>query len=374
MVLLKNSNNTLPISPSVQKVAVLGASVPYLTRNYGMDTPASLNFATDTNTGDMGSSRAFSAPEDTVSPFKGLSTFAPSGVTVVNPADAAGAADADFIVVVVGLTPGDEGEEYTKAGDRTLGFGLDAKRADKNLQANLVMAAAQLGKPMVVVVEAGSVVDMPWLDQVPAVVMAWYAGQRGGEALADLLWGRANFSGKLPFTWGRQMSDYEDLKATNGATSFDYYVGYSRFDHYKQTPLFPFGYGMSYTTFKYDDLQLGCTDMSEGGVLPVNFTVENKGSVAGDEIAMVWVSYPQSKARRPFKELKGFTRVSLAAGEKKQVLIPIRLKDLDYFDMTSNQWVVEDGPISIMVGGNSVDFQLTGSVSVTGYTKASSNY
>jgi beta-glucosidase len=375
MVLLKNASNTLPISPAVQKVAVLGATVPYLTRNYGKDTTSILNFATDLNTGDMGSSRAFSDPKDSVPPFQGLRDFAPTGVTVVNPSTAAGAADADFIVVVAGLTPGDEGEEYTKAGDRTKGFGLDAKRADMNLQANLITSAAQLGKPMVVVLEAGSIVDMPWLDQVPAVVLAWYPGQRGGEALADLLWGRANFSGKLPFTWGHQVGDYEELKADNGATSFDYYVGYSRFDHNKTPPMFPFGYGLSYTSFKYDDLQLGCTDMSEGGILPVYVTVENTGTVAGDEIVMVWVSYPQSKAaRRPIKELKGFARVSLGAGERKQVLIPVRLKDLDYYDMTSNQWVVEDGPINIMVGGSSVEFQKTGTVSVTGYKKASSNY
>src|SRR6185503_5496972 len=148
-------------------------TVPYLTRNYGKDTPAMLNFATDLNTGDMGSSRVFSAPEDSVPPFQGLRDFAPSGVTVVNPPSAAEAGDADFIVVVVGLTPGDEGEEYTKAGDRTKGFGLDAKRTDQNLQANLVASAAALGKPMVVVIEAGSIVDMPWLEQVPAVVMAW---------------------------------------------------------------------------------------------------------------------------------------------------------------------------------------------------------
>ena len=110
-------------------------------------------------------------------------------------------------------------------------------------------------------------------------------------------------------------------------------------------------------------MQLGCTDLSEGGVLPVYVTVENTGAVAGDEIVMVWVSYPQSKAaRRPQKELKGFTRVSLGAGETKQVLIPIRLKDLDYYDMASNQWVVEDGPVNIMVGGSSVNFQKTATV------------
>ena len=377
MVLLENKNNTLPISPSVQKIAVLGATVPYLTRNYGKNTEATLNFATDINTGDMGSSRVFSNPDpmQTIPPFQGLRDFAPSGVTVVNPSTAADAADADLIVVVVGLTPGDEGEEYTQAGDRTKGFGLDAKRSDPNLQANLVAAAAALGKPVVVVIEAGSVVDMPWIDKVQGVVMMWYAGQRGGEALADLLYGRANFSGKLPFTWGMQVSDYEVLKEDNGATSFDYFVGYSRFDEHGTVPRYPFGYGLSYTSFGYPDMQLGCTDMSEGGILPVYVTVENTGSVAGDETVMLWVRYPASTApRRPKKELKGFARVSLAPGERKQVLIPVRLKDLDYFDMATNQWVVESGPIEINVGGSSVNFQKTATVSVTGYSKASSNY
>lgn len=380
MVLLKNDNNALPIKSSVTKIAVLGATVPYLTRNYGKDTTATLDFATDMNTGDMGSSRVFSEPKDSVSPFQGMHDVGVArglkDTDIWSGSTAADVKDADFVVVVVGLTPGDEGEEYTKAGDRTKGFGLDAKRTDLNLQNNLVTSVAATGKPMVVIVEAGSIVDMPWLDQVPAVVMAWYAGMRGGEALAQLLWGDVNFSGKLPFTWGHQVSDFELLKADNGATSFDYYVGYSRFDHYNISPLFPFGYGLSYTTFKYDDLELGCTDMSEGGILPVYVTVENTGNVAGDEIAMVWVSFPDSKAkRRPPKELKGFARVSLAAGETKKVLIPVRLKDLDYYDQDSNQWVVEDGTLNIMVGGSSTNpFPLTGTVKVTGYKKASSNY
>jgi beta-glucosidase len=379
MVLLKNTDNTLPIKPSVTKVAVLGATVPYLTRNFGKDTTATLNFATDLNTGDMGSSRVFSDPAHSVSPFQGIHD---AGVLrglkdadIWSGSTADDIRDADFVVVVVGLTPGDEGEEYTKAGDRTLGFGLDAKRADQNLQNDLVITAAQKGKPMVVVIEAGSVVDMPWLEKVPAVVMAWYPGMRGGEALAQLLWGDVNFSGKLPFTWGHQVGDYEELKAANGATSFEYYVGYSRFDHGGISPLFPFGYGLSYTTFKYDDLQLGCSDLSKGGILPVYVTVENTGSVAGDEIVMVWVSYPNTKARRPNKELRGFERVSLGAGEQKQVLIPIRLKDLDYYDQVSNQWVVEDGTINIMVGGSSTSpFPLTGTVNIHGYAEPSSNY
>lgn len=386
MILLKNKDGALPIKPAVTKIAVLGATASYVTQNNGKTSLDTLDFATGVNTGDLGSSRVYADPAQSVSPFKGIHD---AGVRRgLNDADiwsgssAADVKDADFVVVVAGLTAGDEGEEYTGAKDRVT-FGMDDKRTklvdgnlvpDKELQSSLIASVAALGKPMVVVLEGGSVIDLPWLDQVPAVVMAWYPGMRGGEALAQLLWGEVNFGGKLPFTWGRQVDDYEQLKAPSGATSFDYYVGYARFDHNKTTPLFPFGYGLSYTTFKYDDLQVGCTDMSEGGILPVYVTVENTGPVAGDEIVMAFASYPGTKARRPEKELRGFTRVSLNPGEQKQVLIPIRLKDLDYFDQNTNQWVVEDGPIKLMVGGSSADLPLTATVNVHGYAKASSNY
>jgi beta-glucosidase len=381
MVLLKN-DNALPINPSFTKVAVLGATVSYTTTN-AVTSTAKLNFATDLNTGDMGSSRVFPDPAQSVTPFQGIHD---AGIRrglqdtdIWSGSSASDVKDADFVVVVAGLTAGDEGEEYTGAKDR-VSFGLDTKPGETaNLQNDLIASVAALGKPMVVVLEGGSVIDMPWLDQVPAVVMAWYPGMRGGEALAQLLWGEVNFSAKLPITWGREVSDYEPLTGENGTTSFDYYVGYSRFDHYQTTPLFEFGYGLSYTTFKYDDLTLGCSDLSEGGILPVYVTVENTGDVAGDEIVMVWVSYPESKVQapnhqRPKKELKGFTRVSLDAGEQKQVLIPIRLKDLDYYDQDIQQWVVEDGTINIMVGGSSTNLPLSGTVNVRGYKKASSNY
>lgn len=386
MVLLKNKDNTLPIKSSATKIAVIGATVSYTTMN-GHASTDNLNFATDLNLGDMGSSRVYTDPTQSIPPFKGIHD---AGVlkglqdaNIWSGTSAADVKDADFVVVMAGLTAGDEGEEYTGAGDRK-SFGLDefTSRSSQTLQNDLITAVAATGKPMVVVLEAGSVVDMPWLDQVPAVVMAWYPGMRGGAALAQLLWGDANFSAKLPFTWGHQLSDYEQLKAENGApTSFDYYVGYSHFDHAGISPVFPFGWGLSYTTFKYDSIQIGCTDLSEGGILPVYVTVENTGSKTGDEIVMAWVSYPQSKAARrrgagaTEKELKGFTRVTLNPGEKKQVLIPIRLKDLDYYDQTNGQWVVEDGPVNIMVGGgSSAPFPLNATVNVHGYVKASSNY
>jgi beta-glucosidase len=386
MVLLKNDNGTLPISPSVMKVAVVGAAVPYRTTDDETNdnkTGGTVDFSKDVRGGDLGSSRVFPDPAKSVGPFDGIQMTAPAGVTVVQGNTADVAADADFVVVVAGLTAEDEGEEYTKAGDRS-SLALDAKQTDpafQGIQNKLINAVAALKKPMVVVLEGGSVIDMPWLSSVPAVVMAWYPGQRGGEALGDLLWGQVggvsyNFGGKLPFTWGHE-GDYTDpFNSTGGMTTFNYYVGYRLFDHNNATPVFAFGAGQSYTTFAYSNLQLGCSSLAQGAVLPVVVNVKNTGTVDGDEIVMVFVSFPTTTARRPPKELKGFARVSLAAGEEKQVTVPIRLSDLDYFQTDASNprtghWVVETGPVQIMVGGSSTNLPLTGTVNVSGYTVGS---
>jgi beta-glucosidase len=281
-------------------------------------------------------------------------------------------ADADFVVVVAGLTAEDEGEEYTLAGDRN-SLALDAKQdgAYSTIQNSLISALAATGKPMTVILEGGSVIDLPWLAQVPSVVMAWYPGQRGGAAMAKLLWGKENFSAKLPITWGKRVEDYDIWKGA-GTTTHGFYVGYSWFDNKNIAPLFPFGHGLSYTQFEYKNLQLGCSELSQGAVLPVVVNVKNTGTVAGDEIAMVWVSYPGTSARRPAKELKGFQRVRLAAGEEKQITIPVRLSDLDTFKTEdavnrTGKWVVESGDLKIMVGGSSASLPLTKTVTVHGY-------
>jgi beta-glucosidase len=399
MVLLKNDMGALPISPAVKKVAVVGAAVPYVTNNGSPDQPTggTVDFARDVRTGDLGSSRVFPDPAKSVGPFLGLQNTAPAGVTVVAGNTAADVpADADYVVVVAGLTPQDEGEEYTGAGDRKL-LTLDAKQSDTNIQTNLIKAVAAMGKPMVVVLEGGSVIDMTtWISSLPAssaVVMAWYPGQRGGEALGDLLWGQVNgvsynFGGKLPITWGN-LNDYDTFNgagdsSSGGSTVFHYYAGYRWFDNKKiaLTPAqgtFPFGYGLSYTNFQYNNLQLGCTTMSQGAVLPVVVNITNTGTVAGEEVAMVFVTFPNTTVAKRVgqKELKGFARVSLAAGETKQVTIPVRLSDLDYFqddasDPMGGHWAVEGGPIKIMVGGSSISLPLTGTVNVpNGFTVGS---
>jgi len=402
MVLLKNDKQTLPIKAAT-KVAVLAATVPFQVTDGATDSDGKnvrkLNFATGellddkgasrALTGDLGSSRVFHNPKKQVTPLDGIKAAAPVGVTVVSGETVDVAKDADFIVVMAGLTPQDEGEAYTHAGDRT-SLLLDAKQsgAYANIQNNLITAAAALGKPMVVVLEGGSVIQMPWLDAVPSVVMAFYPGMVGGSALGKLLFGNVggtdyNFSGKLPFTWGKRLEDYQTFNGApgqkvGGDTTFDYFVGYHYFDDRKIEPQFPFGYGLSYTKFEYKKLQLGCSDMSKGAVLPVVVNVANTGTAAGDETVMVFVSFPGTKARRPLKELKGFARVSLKPGEEKQVTIPVRLIDLDYFQTdpgspTTGKWVVEAGDVNIMVGGSSTNLPLTGKVTVKeGFSNASS--
>ena len=426
MVLLKN-NGVLPISPTVKTVAVVGATVPF-TLDSGM-TFHTVNFATDVRTGDIGSSRVYSDPAKSVGPFAGFciasggtpvgsdgkpsptGTSCSGGSVNVTTATNSSTGDlasvtsavsaADFVVVVAGLTLQDEGEDYTNASDRDYGcvnagacLQLDSKQtssAFKGIQNNLIQQVAAMGKPVVVVLEGGGVIEVPWLSQVPAVVMAWYPGQRGGEALADLLWGEVNgvsynFGGKLPITWGHEAQYGDPFSSSNGAVTFDYYVGYRYFDYNTVTPVFPFGAGLSYTSFELTNLQLGCSSMKQGAVLPVVVNVKNTGTVAGDDTVMVFVSFPNTTARRGPKELKGFARVSLAAGEAKQVTIPVRLSDLDYFQTdsptataTTGHWVVEGGPVNIMVTDGTQDpisgktvFLPTQSVNVAqGYTVGS---
>ena len=157
---------------------------------------------------------------------------------------------------------------------------------------------------MVVVLEGGSVIDLPWLELGARRRDGVVPGPAGRPGAGQAALGQANFSGKLPFTWAKSVDQYDTWNG-NGTTKFDYHVGYSWFDYKGREPQFPFGYGLSYTTFEYRKLQLGCSDMSKGAVLPVVVNVANTGAVAGDEIVMVWVAFgantqrPRTSSGRP---------------------------------------------------------------------------
>jgi beta-glucosidase len=364
-VLLKNDNATLPINrQTVKTIAVVGAKVNFVLP-FG-NLSGTVDFSTDIRLGDLGSSRVYSDPAKSSGPFQGIQNAAGSGITVVHGNDQSVAANADFVVVVVGLTAQDEGEEYTGAGDRQ-SFALDAKSMmpTPGPQDTLVQNVAALHKPMVVVVEGGSVIDMPWLSQVPAVVMAWYPGMDGGNAIGQLLFGDANFSGKLPLTWPAKWDDEPPFTGAGGITQFDYYVGYQYFDHYQKQPLYAFGHGLSYTTFKYENLQVPCNTITSDGVVYVQADITNAGMVAGDEVAFLFVSYPDTTTvRRPVKELKAFQRVSLDPGQTKRVTLPVRINDLKYWDTGANSWHPFTGTLQINVGPSSDNLPLKDTVTV----------
>jgi beta-glucosidase len=333
----------------IDKVAVVGATVSYTLRNTN-PTSGQLNFATDQPLGDRGSSRVNSDPAKTTGPAAGIMAAAGRhGVQVVSGNSAAAVGDADFVVVVVGLTPEQEGEEYSipSGGDRAT-FALPGGQND------LITSVAALGKPFVVVIESGSVIDMPWLAQTPAVVMAWYPGQSGGLALGRLLFGETNFSGKMPVTWAGY-NDYPPFKGSGAETTMDYFLGYRYFDQNAKTPLFYFGHGLSYSTFVYSNLQVPCSDVTKNGVVNVTVDIENTSMVPGDEVAFLFVSFP-SAARRPnlaagYKELKSFYKVRLDGGQKKRITLPLRIADLKYWSGgATGQWVVESGAHKVMVG------------------------
>jgi beta-glucosidase len=269
---------------------------------------------------------------------------------IVGGSSAADAAGAQFAIVVAGLNAADEGEEYTGAGDRD-SFLLDAK-IDQSPQNNLIQAVALSGIPMVVVLIGGSVIEMPWLNDVPAVLMAWYPGMRGGRAIAKLLFGQASPGGKLPITWPVSWNDEPELNP-GGTIDMGYFAGYRYFEQQGTEPLFPFGHGLSYTTFEYLNLEVPCSTVTTDGVIKVRVDVSNRGDIAADEVAFLFVSYPDSTdERRRIKQLKGFYRVHLEPKQTKQILLPVRMSDLRFYNQNKEEWEFEPGTLEIMVGSS----------------------
>ncbi len=359
MVLLKNDNNTLPIASTVKTVAVVGLKVAWTLQ--GVTASGTVDFPKDARIGDLGSSRVNLDPSKAIGPFDGVKGAAPAGVNVVMD-DSGGtsvASSADFVVVVAGLTPEDEGEEYTitpEDSDRDASLALDGKHGGTT-QNNYIKSILALGKPTVVVLEGGSVIDLSSFGAMaPAIVMAWYPGQSGGAALGPLLFGKANFSGKLPVSWPNSISDEPQFSGSNNTTLMGYYIGYRWFDNQKKTPAYAFGHGLSYSAFTYSNLQVPCTTVTQGGVVNVTVDVQNTGTMDADETVFAFVSWPSSTVptrANGYKELKGFTRAHIPAGMTARVPVPIRVSDLNYWDTASSSWKVETGPVQVMAGPSS---------------------
>lgn len=266
----------------------------------------------------------------------------------------------DAVVVAVGNTNENEGE----ASDH--GYALPDQQAEQ------IANVASANPNTVVVMHGGGISDMtPWIDRVGAALQVWNPGQQAGQALAEILYGEVNPSGKLPMTIDRDIEDnpsyasYPDpalYRGEDALTEMDYseglYMGYRGYDEKSATPLFPFGFGLSYTTFDYADLQLSSNVMTPGNTIDVSFTLTNTGDRAGFEVAQLYVQPLDPKADRPVKELKGFTKVYLEPGESRTASIPIDARSLAYYTQRTDSWDVDAGDYRIHVGGSSVDLPL----------------
>jgi beta-glucosidase len=220
----------------------------------------------------------------------------------------------------------------------------------------------------IVVLNTGSAVTMPWLDKVQGVVEGWYPGQQDGTAIANLLFGDSNFSGKLPVTFPKSLKDVpaassERWPGTDKGMEYSegLDVGYRWYDDKKVEPLFPFGYGLSYTKFAYSGLKV---DGGSDGNATVTATVKNTGGTAGSEVAQLYVSNPSSDGEPP-QQLKGYQKVALKAGESATVKFALTPRDLAHWDSDGKKWTTTAGDYGLSVGDSSRDKDaLTGKLTV----------
>jgi len=347
IVLLRNEANALPLDAmNTKKIAVIGA------------------LANTTNLGDTGSSST--VPSYAITPLDGLKARA-NGITIthvpgptISAAEELAITEADAAIVIVGLTAEDEGEaiEGVSAGDRK-----SLALHDEDIA--LIESVKAKSAKTIVVLEGGSAIAVePWIQGTRAVLMAWYPGQEGGNALADILFGDVNPSGKLPLTFPVAEAQLPPFVNDMDSVTYGYFHGYRHIDNENLTPSFPFGFGLSYTTFAYSDLRLDSTTIDPAGNIMVHVDVTNAGIQAGEEIVQLYIAVPTSKVTRAPKELRAFKRVALDPGQKRTVDLEMRAADLAYWDDSTSAFVIEPTTYEVEVGSSSRDLPLTATFTI----------
>lgn len=265
------------------------------------------------------------------------------------------AKDADLVILFGGLNKNHF--QDCEAGDR-LTYGLPFG------QNELIESLLSVNKNLVLVLLSGNAVEMPWLNKVPAIVQGWYLGSMGGNSLADVLSGAVNPSGKLPFSFPVKLTDcgahaFDELSYPGDSIKQvykeDILVGYRWHDTKKTPALFPFGYGLSYTTFAYGKPVASAKTIAADGTLTVTIPVKNTGSVAGKEVVQLYIGDEKCSVLRPVKELKAFRKIALIPGEEKEVSFTITPEDLKFYDETAGEWTAEPGKFKAYIGASSAD-------------------
>ncbi len=379
IVLIKNENGLLPLRlDTLRRIAVIGPN------------------ADPAVTGGGGSS--YVTPNRAVSLLDGLLETAPSDLEISyhpgiqetdDPQLAAEAkeavttlaASAEVVVVAVGFNqsaasnsaataftpnwpPAWAASGYVETEGYDHPFDLPA------VQVQTVLLAASVNPNTIVIANGGGAVNLrEFVKDIPALLWAWYPGQEGGFALSEILFGDVNPSGKLPITFGENYEDYPSAPYypinDNGSTPYTegIFVGYRGFEKNDTPPLFPFGFGLSYTAFEYTDLSV--VSLPDGSK-EASLTVKNVGDVEGTEVVELYVAAKTSRVQRPIKELAAFARVSLLPKESGRVVLPIEARSFAFYDVPSHSWVIEPGEFEILVGASSTDIRLRATVTHLG--------
>ena len=351
MVLLKNEGNLLPFRPDeMGKCVVIG------------------HLATEDITGDRGSSATH--PPYIVTALQGIERRIGGTATVVHvdgsdiAASQAAARDADAVVFIVGYDSNDEGEHVPGKNETpdSTGWGVSGDRPGLSLKPDdvrLLQEVAPQNPNNVVVLIGGSAIMMEaWKHLTPAILMAWYPGMEGGAALANILFGSVNPSGKLPFTIPTDETHLPFFESDIDSITYGYYHGYTLLEKNHIEPAFPFGFGLSYTTYRYENMRVDPGAVSANGRIHISVDVTNTGDRTGEEIVQLYVGLENSRVDRPRKLLRGFAKTSLAPGETRTVTLPLDVQDLAWYNPDASQWEVECMRYSIYVGSSSRDQDL----------------
>jgi beta-glucosidase len=366
MVLLRNENRALPLSKSLKKVAVIGPladskqeieggwtveglfspgggkSHP-VTVLAGITNKLGPNAQVTLVAGPM-PARLYPGFMDAFSGRKPAPPPTPEEIADWIAKAKAAAADADVVIAVMGETASMSGEAASRS---TLDL--------PGIQEQMLEAVAATGKPVTLVLEGGRPLDIRWASEhVPAILEAWYPGTEGGDAVADVLFGDVNPGGKLPVSWPRTAGSeplYYNHTLTHEPEDAPKFT--SRYWDINSKPLYPFGFGLSYSTFKFANLQLSKTSIGVGGVTEVSVDVTNTGSVAGDAVAQIYIHQRYGSASRPVRQLKGFERIALQPGETKTLKFPLGKDELKYWNPQTKQWIVEPSEFDVWAGEDS---------------------
>lgn len=264
------------------------------------------------------------------------------------------AAKADAAIVVIGAASISEGEGYDRRDLELPG--------DQNALVEAVLAA---NPNTAIVFTGGSPYAFPWIDHAPAVLCAWLGGEEGPDAVARVLFGGAEPSGRLPVTFPRRIEDTPAYPYYPGGEEADYgeglFVGYRHYDRASEAPMFPFGYGLTYTRFKYADLAAP-EQVKAGDPVTVSFTLKNEGQRPGKETAQLYVRPRGPAVERPVKELKGFAKVALAPGESRTVSLTLDARAFSYYDPARKAWIADKGAYDLLVGCSAADIELQATV------------